>query len=100
VISTCRIPEKLSFRRTTIFCDVFGATTLPITLGSLATKIKLYFIQDLVSECIVETKYLYAIRAVMDLDHGVIRLHRRATMIRHDMYLKMSSCQNVGDRSR
>jgi hypothetical protein len=59
-----------------------GATTLPITLGTLTTTIKLYIVQDLVSEFILGVNYLYALRAIMDFDHEVIRLHHRTTGMR------------------
>jgi hypothetical protein len=59
-----------------------GATTLPITLGTLTTTIKLYIVQDLVSEFSLGVNYLYALRAIMDFDYEVIRLHHRTTGMR------------------
>jgi hypothetical protein len=59
-----------------------GATTLPITLGTLTTTIKLYIVQDLVSEFSLGVNYLDALRAIIDFDHEVIRLHHRTTGMR------------------
>jgi hypothetical protein len=44
--------------------------------------IKLYIVQDLVSEFILGVNYLYELRAIMDFDHEVICLHHRTTGMR------------------
>jgi hypothetical protein len=46
------------------------------------TTIKLYIVQDLVSEFILGVNYLYALRAIMDFDHEVIRVHHRTAGMR------------------
>jgi hypothetical protein len=59
-----------------------GAIALPITLGTFTTTIKLYIVEYLVSEFILGGNYLYALRAIMDFDHEVLRLHHRTTGMR------------------
>jgi hypothetical protein len=59
-----------------------GATVLPVNLGTLTTTIKVYFVQDLVTEFILGAHYLYALRAIMDFDHEGIRLHYRTIGMR------------------
>jgi hypothetical protein len=39
-------------------------------------------VQDLVSEFILGVNYLYALRAILDFDHEVIRLHHRTVGMR------------------
>jgi Reverse transcriptase (RNA-dependent DNA polymerase) len=51
-----------------------GTPVLPITLGTLTVKVKLYIVQNLVSDFILGVNYLFALRATLDFDHEVIRL--------------------------
>jgi hypothetical protein len=51
-----------------------GTTILLVTLGKLAVKVKLYTVQNLVSNLIFGDNYLFALRATVDFEHDVIRL--------------------------
>jgi gag-polyprotein putative aspartyl protease len=51
-----------------------GTTILPVTLGTLTVKVKLYIMRNLVSDFILGVNYLFALRATLDFDHEVIRL--------------------------
>jgi hypothetical protein len=51
-----------------------GTTVFPVTLVPLTAKVKLYIVQNLVSDFILGVNYLFALRATFDFDHEVIRL--------------------------
>jgi hypothetical protein len=51
-----------------------GTTVLPVSLGTLTFKVKLYMVQNLVSDFLLDVNYLFALRATLDFDHEVIRL--------------------------
>jgi hypothetical protein len=51
-----------------------STTVLPVTLSTLTVKVKLYLVQNLVSDFILGVNYLFALRATVDIDHEVIRL--------------------------
>jgi gag-polyprotein putative aspartyl protease len=42
-----------------------GTTVLPVTLGTLSVKVKLYIVQNLVSDFILGINYLFALRATL-----------------------------------
>jgi hypothetical protein len=59
-----------------------GTTVLPVTLGTLTVKVKLYIVQNLVSDFILGVNNLFALRATLDFDHEVIRLCHTTSVLR------------------
>jgi hypothetical protein len=59
-----------------------GTTVLPVTLGTLTAKVKLYIVQNLVSDFILGVNYIFALRATLDFDHEVIRLRHPTSGLR------------------
>jgi hypothetical protein len=66
----------LLFRRTncSIPMTAMGTTIIPVSLGALTNKVKLYVVRNLVSDFILGVNYLFALRATLDFDLEVIRL--------------------------
>jgi hypothetical protein len=51
-----------------------GTTVLPVTIGTLTVKVKLYIVKNLVSDLILGVNYLFALRSTLNFYLEVIRL--------------------------
>jgi hypothetical protein len=59
-----------------------GIIVLHVTLGKLTFMVKLYIVQNVVSDFIHGVNYLFALRATLDFDHEVICLCHPTSSLR------------------